>query len=176
MPIKVTCPNGHKLNAPDNLAGRTVQCPKCKASVLIQAEVIEVVEVLEPLEAFAFDAPQADYADPFADPFAAAPLPTASTAGAMQSYGMPSQVISAPTSAKKDSTPSSSNSKLWQTRFLVGGAGVFGGLLVGSLVAFLFWPGGASSGAPKLIESQALRDALLARTKQFAKERNELDS
>src|SRR5262249_41589727 len=35
MPIKVTCGQGHKLNVPDNLAGRKVRCPRCKDVVAV---------------------------------------------------------------------------------------------------------------------------------------------
>lgn len=194
MPIKVTCQNGHKLNAPDNLIGRTVQCPKCKVPVQIQAVV--VAEAVEPLEAFSFGTPQSNYPDPFADPFAAvpfaadpfasAPLPGANGVAAMQSYGMPAPAIPTSTVAKKKVTSPKSDNFIWKMRFVIGGVGTVCGLLVGGLVAFLLWPSGSSNGssngspsgspsgssnvATKLIESQALRDAGIRRLKEFNKD------
>ncbi len=42
MPISLTCGDcEHEFSAWDDLAGRTVQCPKCKASVLVGGEVDE---------------------------------------------------------------------------------------------------------------------------------------
>ena len=35
MPIAVVCPQGHKLTAKDQLAGKRVKCPKCGAAVLV---------------------------------------------------------------------------------------------------------------------------------------------
>lgn len=35
MPIPVTCRCGQQVQAPDNLAGRTVACPRCKGPLVI---------------------------------------------------------------------------------------------------------------------------------------------
>ncbi|MDD3589679.1 MAG: hypothetical protein PHO46_05330 [Thermoguttaceae bacterium] len=35
MSIIVTCPNGHRLTAPDKRAGTTGRCPACGATVLV---------------------------------------------------------------------------------------------------------------------------------------------
>src|SRR5207248_1536431 len=35
MPIKFLCPNGHQLNAPDNLAGKPGKCPKCHTPFVV---------------------------------------------------------------------------------------------------------------------------------------------
>ena len=37
MPISVVCPNGHKLKAKEQLAGKQLRCPKCGADVFVQA-------------------------------------------------------------------------------------------------------------------------------------------
>ncbi len=38
MPISVTCPScGSKIKAPDGLAGRRANCPKCKAPINVPA-------------------------------------------------------------------------------------------------------------------------------------------
>src|SRR6266850_3362495 len=33
--MKFLCPNGHPLNAPENLAGKSGKCPKCSASFIV---------------------------------------------------------------------------------------------------------------------------------------------
>ena len=35
MPIKFLCPNGHQLNAPDNMAGKRGKCPKCNTPFVV---------------------------------------------------------------------------------------------------------------------------------------------
>jgi hypothetical protein len=35
MVIKFLCPNGHQLNAPENLAGKGGKCPKCQAAFVV---------------------------------------------------------------------------------------------------------------------------------------------
>lgn len=37
MSVKVSCENGHRLNAPESLVGKKVKCPKCGVQVLVQA-------------------------------------------------------------------------------------------------------------------------------------------
>ena len=37
MPIEIRCQCGKRLKAPDNLAGRTVSCPSCKAAIQVPA-------------------------------------------------------------------------------------------------------------------------------------------
>ena len=35
--IKISCPNGHRIQASSKLAGRTLPCPKCKQPVTVPA-------------------------------------------------------------------------------------------------------------------------------------------
>lgn len=45
MTIKVSCSNGHSLNAQDSLAGKSVRCPKCGVNVTIPDTIVIVEEV-----------------------------------------------------------------------------------------------------------------------------------
>src|SRR5687767_2104187 len=38
MPISIVCPNGHKLSAKEEHAGKKLRCPKCRADILVPAE------------------------------------------------------------------------------------------------------------------------------------------
>lgn len=58
MSITVTCPSGHKINAPEKFAAKVVKCPKCSQPIQIPSLAEEVPMALEmPTPA----------ADPFAD-------------------------------------------------------------------------------------------------------------
>lgn len=58
MPITVTCPSGHKINAPEKFAGKVVKCPKCSQPIQVPSLAEEVPMASEmPTPA----------ADPFAD-------------------------------------------------------------------------------------------------------------
>ena len=35
MVIKFLCPNGHQLNAPENMAGKKGKCPKCQSAFVV---------------------------------------------------------------------------------------------------------------------------------------------
>lgn len=81
MPIKVVCPQGHKLSAPEKIAGKRVQCPKCKS--VVQIPELESPETDEGQGVNAAPAPQPD-ADPLdLDPLAGSdPLADSDFAGA----------------------------------------------------------------------------------------------
>lgn len=49
MPIPVACQCGQQFSAPDNLAGRTVQCPKCGAGLAIPHPQAQVAPAPNPL-------------------------------------------------------------------------------------------------------------------------------
>src|SRR5688572_16201380 len=49
MSLRVTCKHGHTLKVRDELAGRSVRCPKCQAPVLVPAA--EPVSAAEDLTA-----------------------------------------------------------------------------------------------------------------------------
>lgn len=74
MPISVTCPSGHKINAPEKYAGKVVKCPKCSQAVQIpnmaeevpMAHELPAVESADPLGNFSADMGQTA-ADPFAE-------------------------------------------------------------------------------------------------------------
>lgn len=54
MPITVSCPScGGKINAPDNLAGRKVKCPKCSAPMMLPSDnaVTEAIQTAAPAPA-----------------------------------------------------------------------------------------------------------------------------
>lgn len=63
MPIKVVCPEGHKLNAKESLAGKKVRCPKCKSVVQIPQ-----LETTETEAAPTATSPAAPAAQPSEDP------------------------------------------------------------------------------------------------------------
>lgn len=48
MPIQVTCGQGHKLNVPDNLAGRKVRCPRCQQVVGVPQEQVTLPQAPAP--------------------------------------------------------------------------------------------------------------------------------
>lgn len=47
MSIRIRCPNGHRLVAKDELAGRRIKCPKCKAITTIPVPDEEVIDLSE---------------------------------------------------------------------------------------------------------------------------------
>lgn len=74
MPISVTCPSGHKINAPEKYAGKVVKCPKCSQAVQIpnmaeeapMAHEFPAVESADPFGNFSENMGQMP-ADPFAE-------------------------------------------------------------------------------------------------------------
>jgi hypothetical protein len=49
MPIRVICPNGHRIVASDDKAGKTGKCPACKAAILIPDKLKQsTTEVAKP--------------------------------------------------------------------------------------------------------------------------------
>ncbi len=64
MSITISCSNGHELKVADKYAGRKVQCPKCKASVLVPEPEPEILDAAYPdflspsSEEFASNQPQ----------------------------------------------------------------------------------------------------------------------
>lgn len=74
MPISVTCPSGHKINAPEKYAGKVVKCPKCSQAVQIpsmaeelpMAHEVPAVESADPFGSFSANMGQTT-ADPFAE-------------------------------------------------------------------------------------------------------------
>ncbi len=65
MSLNITCRNGHKLKAKEELIGRKIPCPKCGAVVLIE---VPAEEMLADLGAFAIEEepqPSSDSNDPF---------------------------------------------------------------------------------------------------------------
>ncbi len=47
---KITCPNGHKLQVRDELAGKKIKCPRCGAVVLVPEPAVAEAEPEEPAE------------------------------------------------------------------------------------------------------------------------------
>ncbi len=171
MPIRFVCQNGHKLNAKDELAGRTVRCPKCKVPVVIEELVI--AEEGAAAEPFAFGNLEPDDPDPFAEPFAS-PEPSASPSiGQSYGYSFPdatqqNQPARNTTAGKKAAATSATSQNLfWKLRFAIAGAGIFCCLLLLGLLVVLMKPGDssrASSGntassekdLPRLIRSKMM--------------------
>jgi hypothetical protein len=49
MVIKFLCPNGHQLNAPENMAGKKGKCPKCQSAFVVPTlEEVAAAETEEP--------------------------------------------------------------------------------------------------------------------------------
>ena len=77
MSIRVVCPNGHPLNIPDSLAGKTGLCPVCKARVKVpqsvQSEPFEdaILGILGPSEGSGSE----ETVSPQVPPQSAAPKP-----------------------------------------------------------------------------------------------------
>ncbi|MEZ6086540.1 MAG: hypothetical protein R3C05_00585 [Pirellulaceae bacterium] len=80
MSLRVKCPCGQVLSAPDNAAGKRVRCPKCQALLQVPAPAPMVAELFEPgpFESQTFDAePFASAGDGFDDlPQQNAPAPS----------------------------------------------------------------------------------------------------
>lgn len=77
MPTSATCPSGHKINASEKYAGKTVMCPKCSEPIQIPTMKVEeelidlsgaVADVAGPFSSFNGDVgASGGCADPFAD-------------------------------------------------------------------------------------------------------------
>ena len=70
MVIKFLCPNGHQLNAPENMAGKKGKCPKCQS-----AFVVPTLEEVAAAEAESESAPQEQSAGEVAAPSEPATIP-----------------------------------------------------------------------------------------------------
>jgi hypothetical protein len=190
MTIRITCKNGHKLNAKDELEGRTVRCPKCNIPVTVEKLVL--AEEVTELEAFPSEHIDNNGSDPFSEPFAEPAASTSPGTGQAYGYAMPNQVkqVTRPSTpshnakvvGKHVSSSSNKQSIFWKFRFAFAGVGLVFGLTVTALLILFIGPSNSQQTAseqnaaeqsaakqnagntvirPKLIESKLLREAAI---------------
>lgn len=160
MPFSVTCPSGHKINASEKYAGKTVKCPKCSAPIQIptaevEEEVVDlsnaVEEVAEPFSNFTGNVGASGGGiDPFADFAAQQPAaysPVAYNPVGMTGYGTPSTQPTSRTSDKSGGKKSSGGNKrgLLIAGLVGGGVLAFLGMIVVAVVAMWWFSGGGAS-------------------------------
>ncbi len=160
MPITVTCPSGHTINAPEKFAGKVVKCPKCSQPTQIPSLAEEVPMALEMPTSATVD-PFADFsanasgapADPFGE-FASMPVasyaPTSYSPGSYAQagggYAPVSQGSGQPTAAGSKSARAK-KSALPLVLIGVAGGGFVLVLLVVAVVGFMYMKSGSSSGS-----------------------------
>jgi hypothetical protein len=162
MTIRITCKNGHKLNAKDELEGRTVRCPKCNIPVTVEKLVL-AAEVTE-LEAFPFESIDNKDSDPFSEPFAEPAASTSPGTGQAYGYAMPNQVkqVTRPSTpshnakvvGKRVDSSSNKQSILWKYRFAIAGIGLVFGLTVTALLILFSGPSNSQQIASEQIASE----------------------
>ncbi|MCU0713263.1 MAG: hypothetical protein MUC43_14475 [Pirellula sp.] len=90
MPIRVTCSCGYSTNVPDEMAGKSGRCPKCKASLKIPSTVSASAAPASTAPASTSKpksqpAPKASKPSPATQPAAAVKSPQPSSGGALDS-------------------------------------------------------------------------------------------
>ncbi len=148
MTISITCKNGHKLNAKDELEGRTVRCPKCNIPVTVEKLVL--AEEATELEAFPSEGIGNNDSDPFSEPFAEPAASTSPGTGQAYGYAMPNQVKqvirpstpshNAKVVGKRVDSSSNKQSIFWKYRFAIAGIGLVFGLTVTALLILFSGP------------------------------------
>lgn len=162
MPISVTCPSGHKINASEKYAGKTVKCPKCSEPIQIptmtmkvEEEVIDlsgaVAEVADPFSSFNGDVgATGGGTDPFAD-FAAQQLvaysPVAYNPAAMTGYGAPPAQPATQSNERSGGNKSSGGNKrgVLIAGLVGGGVLMILGMIAVAVVAIWWFSGSSAS-------------------------------
>jgi hypothetical protein len=152
MSITVTCPNGHSLQAKEKHAGKTVQCPKCRAPVSVPLDGLEVVDELETTDELETIDELHTLAE---DGFGFGGDEELGTLDDLGNFDLGSEIVQQPLPSLKqpaipaqaDSAPTTGDSEFAQTRLrlglLIGGAaGLLFLLLCGGVGAFLLLLGG----------------------------------
>ena len=162
MTIRITCQNGHKLNAKDELEGRTVRCPKCNIPVTVEKLVL-AEEVIE-LEAFPSERIDNNDSDPFSEPFAEPAASISPGTGQAYGYAMPNQVkqVTRPSTpahnakavGKRMSSSSNKQSIFWKYRFAIAGVGLVFGLTVTALLILFSGPSNSQQIASEQIAAE----------------------
>ena len=133
MPIKIQCANGHTLNAPDNLVGKTVKCPKCQSPVKIEDPNNNQVE---PLGSVPYDPLFPGGSDDFGGSTPAMDwnVPAAPTSYAPISNPQPSAATIKPATATKKASQAKQSLNLNWMVVGIAGASTFGLLSILGLV------------------------------------------
>ena len=140
MAIEVTCSNGHKLKAKDELAGKKLKCPKCSVQVTVPfpepatPDGESLLSDLEKLEQSAAHDPLA--MDPLGNS-AMDPLGGLPVDDWMAGVPLAANPVAHPAPARSTSEPSSSGSQFQLLLFF--GIGGGGGAGLALIVLLLVW-------------------------------------